>query len=157
MNVAALAIQTEAWLQEELGAQRALLEALARTEQAARGSDGAELERRTLAVQALLGETAPRDARRRALLGRLTATLSLAPGEVALSRLVPRLAAAGVDVQRLEAARVELRGVVARVVKTGRRLAALARYHRGLLEELCQLLIADAPPGAGGHLVDARA
>ena len=80
MTLETLAIHTEAWLQEELGAQRAVLTVLERLEAAAR--------------------------------------------------------------------------------MAGRRVAAVARYHGGLLEDLSRLLLAEAPGSAASgerHLVDARA
>ena len=157
MTVAALAIQAEAWLQEELEAQRALLAALERTELAARGTAAAELERCGLDVAALAALAPPREARRRALLARLARELALPAQGLNLTRVCAALAARAIDVQRLERARLEVRAVAAAVVKTSRRLCALASYHRGLLEELCQLFLAGAPAAAGGHLVDARA
>ncbi|NOT32028.1 MAG: hypothetical protein HOP15_16400, partial [Planctomycetes bacterium] len=69
--------------------------------------------------------------------------------------LAAQLARTGLETQRLDALRAELRAAVAAVLKAGRRLAAVAKYHRGLLDELCQLFLADTPAGAG-HLVDAR-
>jgi len=151
-----LAIQAEAWLQEELEAQRALFQVLTRTEAAARGAAGPELERCGRELAALVALGAPREARRRALLGRLAGELGLAPPAVNLTRICAALAQRGLDAQRLQNARGELRAATAATVKLSRRLCALAQYHRGLLDELCQLFLADAPAEGGGHLLDAR-
>ena len=151
-----LAIQAEAWLQEELEAQRTLLQALTQTEAVARGTSGAELERCARELAALVALGAPREARRRALLGRLASELGLAGQDLNLTRICAALGQRGIDAQRIQNARGELRTATAATVKLSRRLCALAQYHRGLLEELCQLFLADAPAEAGGHLIDAR-
>ena len=157
MSLSTLAIQTEAWVQEELGAQRALLEALSRTEQAARAGKSAGLERHGRELEGLLEEVGARDARRRALLGRLAGALGLPANGVTLSRLVARMEADQLDPRRLQGLRAELREIVAGVVRTSRRLAAVAQYHRGLMNELCSALTAG---GAGiegaGALLDAE-
>ena len=156
MTAPMLAIQAEAWLQEELGAQRALLQVLTRIEVAVRGADGAELERCGRELAGLVALGAAREARRRALLGRLASELGLAARELNLTRICAALVKRGIDAQRIQDARGELRAATAATVKLSRRLCALAQYHRGLLEELCQLFLADAPAEAGGHLIDAR-
>lgn len=154
MTLTTLVIHTEAWLQEELGAQRALLAALERVEGAARGATGAELEQRGRELEQLLAPAGPRSARRDLLLSRLATGLGARAGELTLTQLSARLSGAGLDTSRLDGLRAELRTAAAAVLRAGRRLATLARYHRGVLEELCQLL------GSGtadqNHLVDAR-
>jgi hypothetical protein len=155
MTLTTLAIQAESWLQEELATQQALLAALERIEAAARSGSGVELEQRAAQLADLLVPAAARDARRTAFLQKLGASLGLAPREVTVTTLVARLATDGISAQRLETLRAELREAVTSVQRCGRRLAALAQYHRGVLEELCRLLGSSAP-GSAGHLVDAR-
>lgn len=155
MTLATLAIHTEAWLQEELGAQRAVLTALEQLDAAARAGSSAEVETGARALAGLLATNGAREARRRALLGRLSGELGLPARELTLTRLAERLDAAQLETHRIAGLRTELREVVAAVLRVGRRLAAVAKYHRGLLEDLCQLFLADAPAGAG-HLIDAR-
>jgi hypothetical protein len=155
--LATLAIHAEAWLQEELGAQHALAAVLERIERAARAGSSADLARSAQELEALLGGAPGRDARRRVIGMRAASELGLAAEVPTLAALATRLAAAGVDVARLDALRAELRAAVAAGLRASRRLAALAQYHRGVLEELCQLLLADAPVQGGGHLVDASA
>ena len=155
MTLTTLAIHVEAWLQAELGAQRSILAALARIEAAARAGSSAELASSGHELEGLLAPAGARDGRRAALLAKLATALDLPLQGVTLSGLFARLSTAEVETTRLERARVELREVVVSVVKAGRRMAALAQYHRGLLDELCQLLCAGSP-SPEGHLVDAR-
>lgn len=157
MTLTTLAIQAEAWVQEEIGAQRQLLDSLARTEVAARAGDAAALERGGRELSGLVALAGPRAARRRALLGKLSTELRLAPGELRLSRLVEQLGGEHGNGQRLAGLRAELRAVVAAVVRTGRRLTAMARYHGGLLEDVCQLVSPRTDEvGREAHWVDAR-
>ena len=156
MTLATLAIHAEAWLQEELGAQRAILAVLTTIEAAARAGDTTELTSSGRELERLLAGSGARDGRRAALFARLAAALGL-PGEgLTMTKLCARLAAQGIDTTRLEPMRAELREVVRSVLQASRRMAALAQYHRGFLEELCQLLRVGSP-GSEGHLVDARA
>lgn len=155
-----LAIHTEAWLQEELGAQRALLAALERVESAALRGARAELEQGGQELERLLAPAGMREARRVQLLEKLALALGLPAREITLTKLAARLVAARVETQRLDGLRGELRAAVTAVLRAGRRLAALAQYHRGVLEELCQLLTFASPAGEhrldGKHLIDAR-
>ncbi len=152
-----LAIQSEAWVQEELGAQQALLATLERLERAARRGERAELERGAGELETALARRAARETRRPALLGKLAAALGVSPAEVSLTKLVRILERERIDGRRIDRLRDELRDTVALVVRTSRRLAALARYHRTLFEELCARLEQHrtGEPGAG-TLLDAR-
>ena len=157
----ALAIQAEAWAQEELHAQRELLALLERQERAIRAGSTEEIVATTAELDRGLARTPARDARRRALLARMEAS-SVAPRDdrakpATLGALCAILEAHGVDVSRLRQRREELRGAVAEVVRAGRRLAAIARYHGGLLEELCAALVRRETPSEEGVLVDAEA
>lgn len=155
MSLTALAIQAEAWLQEELGAQQAVRAQLEGLEAAARKGSGDELEARGRELGTLLGRAGARDLRRQAMLQKLGNAMGLPAGEVTLTRVAARLSAGGGDTQRLDTLRHELRATVEAVLGLSRRLASLANYHRGVLEELCQVLAAGAP-GDGGRLLDAR-
>jgi len=155
MSLTTLAIHLEAWLQEELGAQQAVLAALARLESAARSGSSADLARVGSELEELLAPAGQRDARRGVLVRRLGETLGVQPGELDLTRLCTHLEAVHVDSSRIQRLRGTLRGVVTEVVRTGRRLAAMAQYHRGVFEEICQALLSGAP-GGQDHLIDAR-
>lgn len=159
MTLTTLTIHAESWLQEELGAQRALLASLASMEAAARTGSSAELERSGRELAALLAPVGERDGRRRVLMEKLALQLALPRQAVTLARLSTSLRDAHVETSRLDQLRAELREVAGAVVKAGRRLAAVAQVHRGILEELCSLLSSGAPGKSGdlgGHLVDAR-
>jgi len=156
VTLTTLAIHAEVWLQEELGAQRTLLDVLGRIEAAARTGTGPELARAGEELEGALAGTGARDGRRGALLARLAAVLGLSAGGVTLSQLSARLSGEGIDTTRLERMRAELRELVASVLRASRRTAALAQYHRGFFEELCRILRLGAP-SSEGHLVDARA
>ena len=155
MRLATLAIQAEAWLQEELGAERALLELLRRAESAARTGSGTELECCRGDFDGWLGANGARESRRTALLEKFGVALAVPTRAVTLTKLVERLRTAHIDTQRLDGLRAELREVATTVARTSRHLAAMAHYHRGLLEELCQSICAESGR-PDGHLVDAR-
>ncbi|HEX6885519.1 MAG TPA: hypothetical protein VF530_19255 [Planctomycetota bacterium] len=153
--IATLAIQAEAWLQEELAAQQSLGAALAAVGRAARSGAGPELERSAAALQELLAPSAARETRRVQLFERLAAALAVPVRTLTLTRLLPYLSAEDLDTARLVALRDELRAAVRANQEASRALSALAHYHRGLLEEIWSLLASGAS-GAEGHLVDAR-
>ena len=90
------------------------------------------------------------------LLGRLGAALGVPARELNLTRLSARLEEEHQDTARLGALRAELRAAVSGVIRTARRLAAVAHYHRGLLDELCATLAGKTDGAKAGGLVDAR-
>jgi hypothetical protein len=155
MSLTTLAIQTEAWLQEELQSERALLELLQRMEAAARRGSGDELARCALEVTTQLDGGTARHVRRTTLFARLAAALAVPVQSLTLTRLAAKLRSERIETARLEVLRDELRAATSEALRASRRLAAMAQYHRGLLEELCQLLQGEAPR-SDGHLVDAR-
>lgn len=154
--IATLAIQLEAWVQEEIAAQSKLARTLEALDAAVRGGDAAAVARAGTELEADLAVAPAREARRRALLGRLGASLRVAPKELNLTRLVARLEEERLDTSRLSGLRAELRTIVSGVVRTARRLAAVAHYHRGLLDELCATLAGNKDGADAGRLVDAR-
>lgn len=155
MSVTTLAIHTEAWLQEELGAQQAILAALLRTEAAARSGASAELELCRHELENLLQPAGTRASRRNALLRKLSEATAIPERGMDLTKLCAHFEGVQVDTQRIQRLRSELRRVATSVVTAGRRLAAMAQYHRGVFEELCQALLSGAPDGQN-HLIDAR-
>lgn len=154
--ITTLAIQLESWVQEEIAAQTRLARTLEVLDAAVRGGDGAEVAAAGTQLEAELAMAPAREARRRVLLGRLGAALGLPPKELDLKRISARLEQERLDTARLTALRAELRGVVAGVVRGARRMAAVAQYHRGLLDELCATLAGDKDGAQAGRLVDAR-
>jgi hypothetical protein len=153
--IATLAIQLEACLQEEIGAQHTLLASLEALERAARTGSGVELEQRGSELAAALAPAGAREDRRRQLVSRLATALGLNEGAPSLTTLGARLAAAGLETARLEGLRVRLRDALHATLGTNRRLAALAHFHRGVLEEIHQMLASGAH-ARGGHLLDAQ-
>jgi hypothetical protein len=154
MNLATLAIQVEAWLQEESQAARTMLALLERTETAARSGESAELARCASELTSQLAAGGARHGRRTALTARLAAFLAVPVQGLNLAKFAARLRAERLDATRFESLRAEVRESATAVVRASRRLAAMAQYHRGLLAELCQLLQSEAH--SGGQLVDAR-
>lgn len=154
--ITTLAIQLESWVQEEIAAQTKLAQVLDALDAAVRGGDAAAVARAGTELESALAVAPSREARRRALLGRLGQALGVPPRELTLTRLAQRLEEKRHDTSRLAVLRAELRGIVAGVARTARRLAAVAHYHRGLLDELCATF-AGKPHGAdAGRLLDAR-
>ena len=154
--ITTLAIQLESWVQEEIGAQARLAQALAALERAVRAGTGAPIGPAGAALEAELAGAPAREARRRALLGRLAAALGLPAQTLTLTRIAARLEGEKIDTTRLAGLRAELRVTVAGVARSARRLAAVAQYHRGFLDELCRALLDQDANPAAGQLVDAR-
>ena len=154
--ITTLAIQLESWVQEEIAAQARLAEALATLEGAVRAGQSAPIAKAGSTLEAELAGAPAREARRRVLLGRLGAALGLPAQGLTLTRIAARLEAEKVETTRLAGLRAELRTTVAGVARSARRLAAVAQYHRGLLDELCRTLLDQSDASASGQLVDAR-
>lgn len=159
-KVAGLVIQVEAWAREELGQQRELARLLERQEGAVSENDTTALVETSELIQRQLRSGTGRDRRRRQILERLAAELGVAPGTLTLSSIAARAAERGLPVDGLRALQAELREESARVLRRGRRLAAVARNHRAFLDEVLRIL---APQGAAGDargdqpvLLDAR-
>ena len=153
--ITTLAIQLEAWLQEELAAQTRLAAVLEGLERAVRSGQTVGLAEAGVGLERELAGAPAREVRRRVLLGRIGGALALPPQAWNLTRLCARLSEENIETTRLAHLRGELRTTVAGVARVSRRLAAVARYHQGLLDELCQTLVADTG-GTGGQLVDTR-
>lgn len=157
MTVQSLVIQTEAWAREELAAQGRLLAVLEAQERAIAANDTQALVESGAAVQAELATGPTRERRRRALTQALAAQWAVPKDALTLGVIAERAASDGIDTAALRKLRGELRDVSARVLRRGRRIAALARYHQGFLNELLQLLDRNAEGNRGATLVDATA
>ena len=86
--------------------------------------------------------------------------LGIAPTALTVTEIADRADTYGVDTTRLRRLREDVREEAAAVLKRGRRVASLARYHQGLLNELMGILFDQ--PGATltdgrPHLLDAEA
>ncbi len=163
MNLESIIIRLEAWLQEELAGQERLDTLLSQQEAAIRRSDDAALAEAGKAVDAELAGQPRRAAKRSLLLAELANTLGVAPTALTLTDIADRADTYGVDTTRLRRLRETARDKTAAVLKRGRRVAALARYHQSLLSELMGILFdptGSAGPGGTGerpHLIDAEA
>lgn len=158
MTLPVLAVQLAAWAQEELEAQREYLTALQRQEAAVRRAARTELSHSLEDLDRALEKRALREARRSTLLAKLADRFGVAPGTMTLRSVIERLGSQGIDTASLRARREELRGVVAEVTRTGRRLAAVAKVHQGLLDEVVRTLAGKDRNDAihEGALIDAR-
>ena len=148
-----------AWAQEELGGRRRVLACLERQERAVLASRVDELETATAALGLEIELQGERAARRRRLFGAFAGAWRIPVGALSLASIAERVgpAAAG-----LAAVRVELREAAALVLKKNRRITALLRAHRRVVEDVIRVLVDGAVPDEGtarmsaGHLVDAE-
>jgi hypothetical protein len=156
----ALVHRTEAWLREEIGAQGRLAVVLDAQERAIRDGNAAALAESAGTLDIELRAGMPREGRRRELARELARVTGAQAETLTLTTIAERAAAAGADTLGLVRLREELRGATASTLRRGRRLAALARYHQGLLNELF-LVLAGSPEGGRSEarvtLVDATA
>lgn len=129
-------VQLEAWAQEELAAQRALVQALELQEEAIRIGSTVGLLESTEVVQDATRKSALREKRRVAGMRALARRFGVAAETLTLTSIVERASAAGVDSSRLARARTELRDAAAEALKRGRRIASLAHHHRVVVDEL---------------------
>jgi hypothetical protein len=150
-KLAGLLIQLEAWAHEELAAQRELARLLEEQQGAVARNDGGALAASDGRIRDRLRSSAARDRRRTQLLERLASELGVARGTLTLGSLVARAESLGLPVAGLRGLRGELREACARVLRLGRRLAAVARSHRALLDEVLRSL---APGDAPGETAD---
>jgi len=136
-------IRLEAWLQEELAAQERMVELLERQEQAIRNSDDPGLKAAGKDLDLELTSQPRRAARRGVLLAELANAMGIAPTALTLSHVADHAEANGINPTRLRTLREEIRSAAANVLRRGRRVASLARYHQGLLSELMGVLFED--------------
>ena len=156
MNTTSLVIQLDAWAREELAGQKALSATLAEQERAVSANDAAALAEAAQKVEALLKRGPARERRRRELLGRLGEAFGVQPETLTLTSILERAASEGVAVEGLRSVRDELRKESALVLRTGRRIAALARYHQAFLAEVLRILAPAEDESSQPVLFDAR-
>jgi hypothetical protein len=145
-----------AWTQEELGARRRMLGWLERQERAVVSADSTELESATHGLAAEIALQGERGVRRQKIFGALASAWSVPAGLLTLSAVVER---AGPAARGLADLRGELREAAAAVLKKNRRIAALVRVHRRVIEDVIRVLVdgvEGGPLSEAGHLVDAE-
>ena len=156
MNESGLMRRLEAYVQEEIGAQRRLLEILETQEHSIRSGDSAALAEQGREIERELRTRAERARRRSALLELFGRLWDVAPGTLTLSSICER---AGDEAGLLLRQKDDLRNVVAAVTRSSRRLSSAARLHRRLIAEVIETVLAgedEACVAAGGTLVDAE-
>ena len=159
MTLEKLLIHTQAWAQEEIAVQGVLFGILARQEEYIRvgnttavGACGEELE-------ALLADRPARDRRRAALLEAFGRLFGVPAETLTLASILTRAGEAGADISKLAALREELHQRVTAVGAASRKIAALARYHQGLMDDVVLALAGDdgSGPRPAGVLLDTEA
>ncbi|MEM7307064.1 MAG: flagellar export chaperone FlgN [Planctomycetota bacterium] len=159
-DVRALVNQLQTWLQEEVAAQRSMRALLTDQERAIRATDTVALEETGRGIERELAAASRRERRRSTLLTGLGQAWGVDPGALTLTSIGERLGIASPETERILRLRAELREETALVVKLGRRIAALARYHGALLADLMHALLGvgdDRPAEDDGMLINARA
>lgn len=130
--------RTEAWVQEELGAQRALLANLRLQQTALEGADLEALEAHVVAGRDLVRTGPERDRRRRMLLKDFERVWGVSVKSMTLGSICARLGGSG---RRLKRLRDELRDVLRDIARTGQRVRTLARYHQGVILEVVETVV----------------
>jgi len=152
--------QLQAWAKDELEAQRRLLGLLQRQEAAVRAGCTADVRQSGEELERELPGGATRERVRTQVIAELARGFGVPAQTLTLSSIVERGQASGEDVTGLRRLRDELRTCAAAVVKTGRRIASLARYHQEVLSDLMHVLSSSGmesqAPGDGA-LIDAEA
>jgi hypothetical protein len=152
-------IRLEAWIQEELGVQARMIELLDAQEKAIVAGDGPRLFELGAEMDDELRAKPVKSKTRNALLTGFAREWNVLPETLTLSSIADRCEQGGLSVERLRTLRGELRRSTAELLKVGRRIVSLAKYHQGLLSELRESLFTDLEervPGGGAHLIDAR-
>ena len=148
-----------AWTQEEIGARKRILAWLERQERAVVDCRSEELEGATRGLATELAQQPERSARRRKIFAGFASAWKLPADSLSLSSIAERAGPTAADLVPL---RDELRAASAAVLKKNRRIAALIRAHRRVVDDVIRVLVggADGTGGAvapAGQLVDAEA
>ena len=148
--------RTEGWAKEEIGAQGGRLGILDDQREAIVKGNATALDETGKRLERELSGGGDRERRRKECLSAFARTWNVASQGLTLVSICERI---GVEAERLLALREELRRTVAQVIKRGRQIAAIARYHRGLMDDVMQILLGDvsAEGDRRGALVDAEA
>ena len=136
--------RAEAWAQSELGAQKRLKALLTEQERATIENDTEALTTSTEQIERELAGEPGRARARREFAEALGAAWGIDHRALTLRSISER---AGDEGQRLSGMREDLEATAREVSLSGRRLAALARLHRGVYAQVIQVL---AGPGADG-------
>ena len=160
MNVQALLIQMQSWMQQEIATQTRIAEALAQQEDAVRKGGTDDLARSSDALEEILSGHAGRERRRLDLIEAFGRAFGVAPATLTIGSIAQRAGSAGLDTATVLILRDELRERVELVGDRARRLSTLAHYHGEVLTDILRLLgqVADGTETrTEGVLVDAEA
>ncbi len=148
--------RTEAWVQEELAAQRALLTNLRLQQDALEGSNLGGLEEAIRAGRELARRAPERDRRRRMLLKDFQRLWGISAQSMTLGSICARLGGSG---RRLKRMRDELKETVRELARVGQRVKTLARYHQGVIHEVVETVVEQEGGSTerGGTLLNAEA
>ena len=158
-QVTTLVHKLQAWLQQEIEAQGKLFEQLSLQEQAIREANTKGIVDSGAAIQEELRAAGHRERRRATILRGLGKAWGVDPQALSITSIGERIGIGTVLSENLLRLRLELRIVASKVAKLGRRIAALARYHGALFNELMHAIfgVEGEGSGDGGVLVNARA
>ena len=146
----------EAYVQEEIGAQRRTTALLQAHEEAVHTTLPAVIQEATLALEQELRPVPARARRRDELLRAFGRLWGVEPTALTLGSLIER---AGPDADRLVRQRQELRDATAKVARQSRRNAVAARTHQRLTADIIESVLAQGGDSVenGGSLVNAEA
>ena len=142
---------------EELEAQRRMLQLLEHQESAISAAQAPEIVAAGVAVEAELASAGTRGRHRDVLLEGFANLWSLETGTLTFSSVIER---AGPEAADLVSVRNDLRSVTSEVTRKARNIRTLASAHQRLTMEILEVLFASESTGsveAGGVLVDAEA
>ena len=146
----------EAWVQEELNAQRKLLVNLKQQEVAIKVTDLDTLESSIAEGRSLRSEAGPRDRRRHMLLKDFERVWGVSMKTLTLGSIAARLGSNG---RRLAILRKELKTTVTEIGQVAQRVRTFARYHKTVIHEVVENVL-DTNSTAlkeGGALVNTEA
>jgi len=134
----ALVPRIEAVVQEELAAQRRILENLLEQEKALLSADVAGLEKALAETRNVIREAGPRESRRRMLLKDFEHLWGVSAKSLTLSSIAARLGGSG---RRLKRMRAELADELREVARTAARVRTYARYQQGVIRETVERVV----------------
>jgi len=148
--------RTEAWVQEEIGAQRLLLDNLRLQQAALEDADLKSLDGAVRGGRELARKGPERDRRRRMLLKDFQRLWGVSAQSMTLGSICSRLGGSG---RRLVRLRSDLRDILREVARVGQRVRTLARYHQGVLHEVVETVVEQEGGSTerGGTLLNAEA
>ncbi len=156
MSLQGILNKTEAYLQQEIGAQQVLLKHLAEHERIVREGTAEELEEATGKLLKSMGAESTREARRQELRSAMAKELKLPAHVLTFGSIAERL---GEPAARMNQLRLELIEAVRKVRKAARRLVSVAKSHAEVMKDVMKIFLGsdamDAPDG--GVLLDAEA